>query len=291
MLCIQVHTTGEESVTAADLRVRNVLHLIVGAEGTCFHSIQFAILVSGASSSVCHFTHDDPVQLRLLTPPLVVGHSGKGLLGGVPAIGCQGEGATTELGVGIVHEAFIEEVYIEHCRVQDSAEEQTLEGVVCSLEDNACMVAVAVDSFNTFDELVDTCCSNLIFTLGVTLNLPSCLESLNVDGGAIIEDCLGVQANLCGNLAVYFLSFEAEAVVGVDLIFTLVGAAPDAGAGDNTHGFGDGGAGAVLGEAVEIRTQGVGAQVQGTALLELRGVLLVNFVERGFACPVLGLGG
>ena len=182
--------------------------------------------------------------------------------------------------MGIVHEAFIEEVYVKHCRVQDSAEEQTLEGVVCSLEDNACVVAVAVDSFNTFDELVDTCCTNLVFTLGVTLDLPGCLEGVDVDGGAVVEDCLGVQANLCSNLAVYFLSFEAEAVVGVELVFTLEGTAPDAGTGDNAHGFRDGGARAILGEAVEVRTKGVGAQVQGTALLELRGILLVDFIER-----------
>ena len=34
VLCVQVHTTGEEAATAADFRVRNVLHLVVGAEGT-----------------------------------------------------------------------------------------------------------------------------------------------------------------------------------------------------------------------------------------------------------------
>ena len=193
--------------------------------------------------------------------------------------------------MGVVHEAFIEEVYVEHRRVQDSAEEQTLDGVVRSLENNACVVAVAIDSFNAFDVLVDTCCGNLVFTVGVTLDLPGCLECIDVDGGAVVEDCLGVQTNLCGDLAVYFLSFEAEAVVGVELIFALEGAAPDAGTGDNAHGFGDGGARAVLGEAVEVRTKGVSAQVQGTALLELRGILLVDFIERGFACLVLGLGG
>ena len=193
--------------------------------------------------------------------------------------------------MGVVHEAFIEEGDVEHCRVQDSAEEQTLDGVVCGLEDNACVVAVAIDSFNAFDEFVDTCCTNLVFTLGVTLDLPGCLEGVDVDGGAVVEDCLGVQANLCSNLAVYFLSFEAEAVVGVELVFTLEGTAPDAGTGDNAHGFRDGGARAILGEAVEVRTKGVGAQVQGTALLELRGILLVDFIERGFACLVLGLGG
>ena len=291
MLCVQVHATSEEAVTAADFRVCNVLHLVVGAEGTCFHRVQFAVLVCGTSCGVCHFTYDDAVQLGLLTPPLVVGDCGEGLLGGVPAVGCQGEGAATELGVGVVHEAFVEEVYVEHCRVQDSAEEQTLDGVVCSLEDNACVVAVAFDSFDAFDELVDTRCTNLVFAVGVTLNLPGCLEGIDINGGAIVEDSLGVQAYFGGDLAVYFLSFEAEAVVGVELIFTLVGAAPDAGTGDNAHSFGDGGAGAVLGEAVEVRAQGVGAQVQGTALLELRGVLLVDFVEWGFACLVLGLGG
>ena len=140
-----------------------------------------------------------------------------------------------------------------------------------SLENNACVVAVAIDSFNAFDEFVDTRCGNLVFTVGVTLDLPGCLEGVDVDGGAVVEDCLGVQANLCGDLAVYFLSFEAEAVVGVELVFALVGAAPDAGTG--------------------VRAQGVGAQVQGTALLELRGILLVDFIERGFACLVLGLGG
>ena len=261
VLCVQVHTAGEEAATAANLRVRNVLHLVVGAEGTCFHDVQFAVLIGGASCSVCHFTHDDAVQLGLVTPPLVVGHSSEGLLGGVPAVGCQGEGAATELGVGVVHETFIEEVYVEHRRVQDSAEEQTLDGVVCGLEDNACVVAVAVDSFNAFDELVDTCSANLVRPLGVTLNLPGCLESVDVDGGAVIEDCLGVQANLGGDLTVYFLRFKAEAVVGVELIFTLEGAAPDAGTGDNAHSFGDGGAGAVLGETVEVRAEGVGAQV------------------------------
>ena len=291
MLCVQVHAAGEEAATAADFRVRDVLHLVVGAEGTCFHDVQFAVLVGCACCGVCHFTHDDAVQLGLLTPPLVVGDGSEGLLGGVPAVGCQGEGAATELGVGVVHETFIEEVYVKHCRVQDSAEEQTLDGVVCGLEDNACVVAIAVDSFNAFDELVDTCSANLVRALGVTLNLPGCLEGVDVDGGAVIEDCLGVQANLGGDLAVYFLSFEAEAVVGVELIFTLEGAAPDAGTGDDTHGFRDGNAGAVLGETVEVRADGVGAQVQGAALLELRGVLLVDFIERGFVCLVLGLGG
>ncbi len=113
--------------------------------------------------------------------------------------------------------------------MQDSTKEQTLDGVVCSLENNSCVVAIAVDSFDTFDVLVDTRCGNLVFTVGVTLDLPGCLEGVDVDGGAIVEDCLGVQANLCGDLAVYFLSFEAEAVVGVELVFTLEGAAPDAG--------------------------------------------------------------
>ena len=75
--------------------------------------------------------------------------------------------------------------------MQDSAEEQTLDGVVCGLEDNACVVAVAIDSFNAFDEFVDTCCTNLVFTLGVTLDLPGCLEGVDVDGGAVVEDCLG----------------------------------------------------------------------------------------------------
>ena len=67
--------------------------------------------------------------------------------------------------------------------MQDSAEEQTLDGVVGGLEDNACVVAVAIDSFNAFDVLVDTCCTNLVFTLGVTLDLPGCLEGVDVDGG------------------------------------------------------------------------------------------------------------
>ena len=119
--------------------------------------------------------------------------------------------------------------------MQDSAEEQTLDGVVCGLEDNACVVAVAIDSFNAFDEFVDTCCTNRVFTLGVTLDLPGCLEGVDINGGAVVEDCLGVQANLCGDLAVYFLSFEAETVVGVELVFTLEGAAPDAGTGDNAR--------------------------------------------------------
>lgn len=94
--------------------------------------------------------------------------------------------------------------------MQDSAKEQTLDGVVCSLEDNACVVAVAVDSFNAFDELVDTCCTDLVFTVGVTLNLPGGFERIDVDGGAVIEDSLGVQADLCGNLAVDFLNVEVK---------------------------------------------------------------------------------
>ena len=106
--------------------------------------------------------------------------------------------------MGVVHEAFVEEVYVEHRRVQNACEEQALDGVVCSLENNVCVVAVAIDSFNAFNVLVDTCCGNLVFTVGVTLDLPGCLEGVDVDGGAIVEDCLGVQANLCGDLAVYF---------------------------------------------------------------------------------------
>ena len=291
MLCIQVHAAGEEAVAAANLGVGDILHFAVGTEGTCLDNIQLTILVSCACCGISHFTHDDAVQLGLLTPPLVVGDGGEGLLGGVPAVGCQGEGAAAEFGVGVVHEAFVEEGYVEHCRVQDSAEEQTLDGVVCGLEDNACVVAVAVDCFNAFDVLVDTRCGDLVFAVGVALDLPGGLERIDVDGGAVIKDCLGVQTHLSGNLAVYFLRFEAEAVVGVELIFTLEGAAPDAGTGDDTHGFRDGNAGAVLGETVEVRADGVGAQVQGAALLELRGVLLVDFIERGFVCLVLGLGG
>ena len=239
MLCIQVHAAGEEAATAANFGVRYVLHLVVGAEGTCFHSVQFAVLVCSAGCSVCHFTHDDAVQLGLIAPPLVVGHSGEGLLRGVPAIGCQGEGAATELGVGVVHEAFVEEVYVEHCRVQDCAKEQTLDGVVCGLEDDACVIAIAIDCFDAFDVFVDARCTDLVFAVGITLNLPGGFERIDVDGGAVIEDSLGVQADLCGNLAVDFLDVEVEAVVGVELVFTLVGAPPDAGTGDNAHSFGD----------------------------------------------------
>lgn len=110
-------------------------------------------------------------------------------------------------------------------------------------------------------------------------------------GGAVIEDSLGVQADLCGNLAVDFLDVEVEAVVGVELVFTLVGAPPDAGTGDDAHSIGDGHAGAILGEAVEVRAKRVGAQVQGAALLELGAVLLVDFIQGRLGGLVLNLGG
>ena len=156
-----------------------------------FH-VQLAVLVGGASCSVRHFTYDDAVQFGLLTPPLVVEDSSEGLLGGVPAVGCQGEGAATELGVGLSTKPSLKRFYVEHRRVQDSAEEQTLDGVVQSR--NNAWVAVAIDSFNAFDELVDTRCGNLVFPSRVTLDLLGCLECIDVNGGAVVEDSPEVQA-------------------------------------------------------------------------------------------------
>lgn len=75
--------------------------------------------------------------------------------------------------------------------MQDSTKEQTLDGVVRSLENNACVVAVAIDSFNAFDEFVDTRCGNLVFTVGVTLDLPGCLEGVDVDGVPSLKTALG----------------------------------------------------------------------------------------------------
>ena len=128
------------------------------------------------------------------TPPLVVGDGGERRSSSeeFQPLGAQGEGAAAEFGVGVVHEAFVEEGYVEHCRVQDSAEEQQpLDGVVCGLEDNACVVAVAVDCFNAFDVLVDTRCGDLVFAVGVALDLPGGLERIDVDGVPSLKTALG----------------------------------------------------------------------------------------------------
>ncbi len=171
----------------------------------------------------------------------------------------------TELGVGLSI-SFIEEVYVEHRRVQDSAEEQTRR-VVRSLENNACVVVAAIDSFNAFSMyFVDTCCGNLVFTVGVT---PICQVALSASMSAGARwDRLGVRTNQVS--CRLLLSFEAEASELTALEGAVVMLAPAITPMVSRRRCSS--------RSWEKRKsdQGSKYQVQGTALFELRGILLVD---------------
>ena len=157
---VNIQASGVEAGALTQFGTRNILHLGIGGGGACTDSVNFVILECGTCSTGLHLGKDDLVQQGLGAPPLVVGYNAEGLRGGVPALICQGEGASPVLGVGRIHEAVVEELDVFQCGVQNLREEalQRVEGLG---EGDGCTIVVFA-LFYGFNEFVDAAGDNVV---------------------------------------------------------------------------------------------------------------------------------
>ena len=115
--------------------------------------------------------------------------------------------------MGRIHEAVVEELDVFQCGVQNLREEalQRVEGLG---EGDDCTVVVFA-LFYGFDEFVDAAGDNVVAVIQALEDVPGGLERLVGDGGAIIEDSLGVELDGNLNLVVLLGVLEGDSEVGI----------------------------------------------------------------------------
>ena len=179
--------------------------------------------------------------------------------------------------MGRVHEAVVEELDIFQCGVQNLREEalQRVEGLG---EGDSCTVVVFA-LFYRFDEFVDAAGDNVVAVIQALEDVPGRLERLVGDGGAIVEDSLGVELDGNLNLVVLLAVLEGDSEVGVQLVGAVKVEVPHAGLADGAHNVDVIAGVTALGVEVKVRTDGSGGQAQGAALLQAVHILGVDVVE------------
>ena len=115
--------------------------------------------------------------------------------------------------MGRIHEAIVEELNVFQCGVQNPREE-ALQRVVGLGEGDGCTVVV-LTLFYGFDEFVDAAGDNVVAAIQALEDVPGGLECLVGDGGAIIEDCLGVELDGNLNLVILLGVLEGDSEVGI----------------------------------------------------------------------------
>ena len=274
---VNIQAASVEAGALTQFGTRNVLHLGIGGGGACTDSVNFIVLERGTCSAGFHLGKDNLVQQGLGAPPLVVGYNAEGLRGGVPALIRQGEGASPVLGVGRIHEAVVEELDVFQCGVQNLREEalQRIEGLG---EGDDCTVVVFA-LFYGFDEFVDAAGDNVVAVIQALEDVPGGLERLVGNGGAIVEDSLGVELDGNLNLVALLAVLEGDSKVGVQLVSAVKVEVPHAGLADGAHNVDIIAGVTALGVEIEVRTDGSGGQAQGAALLQAVHILSVDVVE------------
>lgn len=171
------------------------------------------------------------MEQGLFAPPVLVGHNGENLLGGLPAIDLVGSGEVVV--VDGIEQAVIEDCRIFHDGVYQAGTEETLDGVVGFGHDDFHREGVAV-FFDGCDVGVDIGVYDVVALFGE--GLVGHLQSLDVHGGAVVELCLGVELDGDGLHAVGFASFVGGAVVGVDAVLAQGVGFPEAADGGGVDG-------------------------------------------------------
>ena len=274
---VNIQTTGIEAGTLTQFGTCHILHLGVNGGGVRTNSVNLVILEGCTRSAGLHLGKDDLVQQGLGTPPLLVGHDTEGLCGGVPALIRQGEGASPVLGVGLIHEAVIEELNVFQGGVQNLREEalQRIEGL--GEGDGRAVVVFAL--FDGFNEFVDAAGDNVVAIIQALEDVPGGLKRLVGDGGAIIEDSLGVELDGNLNLVVLLGVFEGDSEVGVQLVGAIEVEVPQASLADGAHNVDVIAGVTALGVEVEVRADRAGGQAQGATLLEAVYILSIDVVQ------------
>ena len=122
---------------------------------------------------------------------------------------------------------------------------------------------------------------NVVAVIGVAIDGPRGADCLNVNGGAVIEDSLGVELEGDGLHAVNGLCLVIGDVVVIEAVFASRAQGGEADSGGDVAGAAEcgevlGGV-AALGQNVEVRADCGDATAEFATLLEGGAVLLVDF--------------
>ena len=140
---------------------------------------------------------------------------------------------------------------------------------------------VAIHGVDGRHLLPEGSCDDVVAVLGVAVDGPRGADCLNVNGGAVVEDSLGVELEGNGLNAVNGLSLIVADVVVVETVFTSGAQGGEADSGGDVAGATEcgevrGGV-ATLGQNVEVRADCRDATAELATLLEGGAVLLVDF--------------
>ena len=265
-----------ESATLANVGVCHAGELVVGAEGAGVHVVDFAVLVSCLLCLGAHFTPGDALKSGLLAPPLLVADDGEHLGGGVPLADL--EGACPVLVEGLVVQAVVEELGVGECRVQERGE-AAFDGVPGLGHGDLHVAGIAVHSLDACDLFPDGRGGDLVVRTGCRGGVDGlvALDGVHVDGGTVVEGCLGVDLEGHGLHAVNGLRLVFGDVVLVHVRLAAEVSVEAAGEGrvDSRLNIQVTGGVAVGVEDVEVRADAVSAQSQLAAVLEGGAILLV----------------
>ena len=208
-----------QCATLADIGVCHAGELIVGAEGACVSVVDFVVLECCLLCLGAHFTPDNTLKQRLGAPPLLVADDGEHLGGGVPLADL--EGTCPVLVEGLVVQAVVEELGVGECRVQERGE-AAFDGVPGLGHGDLHVAGIAVHSLDACDLFPDGRGGDLVVRTGCRGGVDGlvALDGVHVDGGAVVEDCLGVDLEGDGLHAVNGLSLVFGDVVLVHVAFT-----------------------------------------------------------------------
>ena len=158
--------------------------------------------------------------------------------------------------MGCVHEAVVEELDVFQCGMQNLREE-TLKRVEGLGEGDGCTVVVFA-LFYGFNKFVDAAGDNVVAVIQALKNIPGGLKCLVGNGGAIVEDSLGVELDGNLNLVVLLAVLEGDSEVGVQLVGAIKVEVPHAGLADGAHNVDVIAGITALRVEVEVRTDGSG---------------------------------
>ena len=137
--------------------------------------------------------------------------------------------------------------------------EEALQRVEGLGEGDGCTVVVFA-LFYGFNEFVDAAGDNVVAVVQALEDIPGGLERLVGDGGAIIEDSLGVELDGNLNLVALLAVFEGDGEVSVQLVGAIKVEVPHASLTDGAHNVDVIAGVTALGVEVEVRTDRSGGQ-------------------------------
>ena len=275
---VELQVNHAEALAGTNLDTGLTLDSVVGCQASKANAVQLAILERCALCLVAHFTPDNAVQQRLLTPPLVVGHKGESLSRRVPLANLEGAGPV--LIHGLVHEAVVEELLVGQCGVQ-TEQAEGLSGVQGLGHDDLDAGLVAIHGVDGRHLLPEGSCDDVVAVIGVAVDGPRGADCLNVNGGAVVEDSLRVELEGDGLHAANGLCLVVADIVVVEAVFASRAQGGEADSGGDVAGATEcgevrGGV-AALSQNVEVRADCRDATAELATLLEGGAVLLVNF--------------